>query len=272
MPAERLHKLIAHAGLASRRAAEDWVRAGRVTVDGTVVTEVGAVADPMRQDIRVDGHPLPVPAPLVTLALHKPPRMVSTASDPQGRPTVVDLANRSGLATTGTRLYPVGRLDVLSEGLILVTNDGDLALRLTHPRYEHEKEYFVLVTGRPADRQLHALRRGGIEVEGRRVGPSIVERAAVRELPGGVDVDAAPWRPERDSWLRVVLREGRKRQIRVMCDAVGLSVIRLVRSRVGPVDLGDLAAGDARRLTDDEEAALMSTMIQNSRTTEPDHA
>ncbi len=258
MPAERLHKLIAHAGIASRRAAEDWVRQGRVAVDGQVATDPATKADPARQAITVDGRPLPAAPATRTIMLYKPVGVVSTMRDPQGRPTVIQAARAAGLAGPRERLYPIGRLDEGSEGLLLLTNDGDLALHLTHPRYEHEKEYFVLVRGRVRDELLDELRRGGIAVAGKAIAPPLVRIASPDQLPPAVKRLAADHRREAGplTWLQIVLREGRKRQIRVMCESVGLEVLRLIRTRLGLVPLGDLRPGQGRVLGAAELAFL----------------
>jgi 23S rRNA pseudouridine2605 synthase len=228
----RLAKHLAQAGLASRRAAEVLIADGRVAVDGEVVTDPARdVAG--REDITVDGVAIaPRPPEVVVFAVHKPAGVVSTARDTHGRPTVVDLVEAPGL-----RLYPVGRLDADTTGLILVTNDGELANRLTHPRYEVPKAYVAEVAGGPVGaRALRALREG-VELEDGRTAP-----ARVRQLRRGV--------------LEIVLREGRKRQVRRMCEAVGHRVLRLERVAFGPLRLGDLAPGAARRLTPAEVERL----------------
>jgi 23S rRNA pseudouridine2605 synthase len=227
----RLAKHLAHAGVASRRAAEAIVTAGRVTVDGATVT------DPARdvsgdEAIAVDGEPLSAAPRHVVYALNKPAGVVSTARDTHGRPTVVDLVSEAG-----TRLYPIGRLDADTTGLILLTNDGELANRLTHPRYEVPKTYRAKVANAPvAERALRAL-RAGVDLDDGRTAPAAVH--AVRP-----DV------------LELTIREGRKRQVRRMCEAVGHPVVALRRVRFGPLALGDLAAGAHRRLTRDEVERL----------------
>jgi 23S rRNA pseudouridine2605 synthase len=233
---QRLHKVLAAAGCGSRRACEEIIRQGRVQVNGQVVTELGTKVDPHRDEIRVDGTPISGPAEKVHLVLHKPPGCISTAHDPWGRPTVLDLIPHRG------RLYPVGRLDAESEGLLLLTNDGELTHRLTHPRYEQEKEYLVLVKGRPQDAVLAQLRRG-VDLEEGRTAPARVSRASPKE---GLDT------PPGTTWLRIVLHEGRKRQIRRMCAAVGHPVQRLIRVRLGPLRLGTLKPGQWRPLTQRE--------------------
>ena len=227
----RLAKHLAHAGVASRRAAEVMIAEGRVTVDGETVT------DPARgvtgaEAITVDGSALGGPPRRVVYAVHKPAGVVSTAHDTHGRPTVVDL-----VPGAGTRLYPVGRLDADTTGLILLTNDGELANHLTHPRYEVPKTYRAKVAAPPvSERALRALREG-IELDDGRTAP-----ARVRRL--------------RPDVLEITIREGRKRQVRRMGEAVGHPVLALRRVSFGPLDLGDLAAGAHRRLSRAEVDAL----------------
>ncbi len=229
---ERLQKFLARAGVASRRHAEALILAGRVQVNGQPVTQLGAKVQPDTDAVQVDGRPVQVPAARIYLLLHKPAGVVTTASDPQGRQTVLDLLPPSLQAE---RLFPVGRLDLDSEGVLLLTNDGAFALRLTHPRYEQEKEYHALVRGRPTPAALEQLRRGLLlPGEARPTAP-----AQARFLRAGGD-DA--------SWLSVTLHEGRKRQVRRMLAAVGHPVLRLVRVRVGGLRLGDLPAGQWRAL------------------------
>jgi 23S rRNA pseudouridine2605 synthase len=226
----RLGKLIASAGVASRRSAEELIRAGRVTIEGVVV------ADPARDvaeadAVAVDGVPVGVPSGRVVYAINKPPGVVSTARDPQGRRTVVSLA------PAGVRLYPVGRLDIDTTGLILLTNDGELAHRLTHPRFEVPKTYRAVVA-RPPVREpaLRALREG-IELDDGRTSPARVHRLAA-------------------DTLEITIHEGRKRQVRRMCEAVGHPIRRLERVRFGPLALGSLRAGESRELTPEEVSAL----------------
>lgn len=219
----RLAKYLAHAGVASRRAAEVIIRDGRVVVDGSVAL------DPARdvggyESITVDGRLLDGPQAHVVYVLHKPAGVVSTAHDTHGRPTVVEL-----LGVDGIRLYPVGRLDVDTTGLILLTNDGELANLLMHPRFEVPKTYRATVAGGP------------------------VARPALRALSGGVVLDDGPTAPARvrllePNVIELVIHEGRKRQVRRMCEAVGHRVIRLTRVGYGPLELGSLAPGSHRRL------------------------
>jgi 23S rRNA pseudouridine2605 synthase len=226
----RLAKFIASAGVASRRAAEELVRAGRVTVGGETVT------DPARDvgdadDVALDGESLRDDSPRVVYAVNKPAGIVSTARDPQGRPTVV------GLVPSRLRLYPVGRLDVDTTGLILLTNDGPLAHRLTHPSFEVAKTYRAVVAHPP------------------------VREAALRALRAGVELDDGVTSPARvvrvaPDTLELTIHEGRKRQVRRMCEHVGHPVLRLERVRFGPLRLGDLPSGKHRRLTETEISLL----------------
>ena len=229
----RLAKHLAHAGVASRRAAEQLVFGGRVTVDGETVTAPARDVSG-RERIEVDGERIGgAPAVRVVYLLHKPFGVVSTAADTHGRPTVVDLVRAPG----ARRLYPVGRLDADSAGLILLTDDGDLAHKLTHPSFEVPKTYRVIVGG-PALRD-GALRRlrDGVELEDGVSLPAEVRRINAHEL-------------------ELTLREGRKRQVRRMCDAVGHPVRELRRVRFGPLPLGQLREGQSRRLTPGEVEAL----------------
>jgi pseudouridine synthase len=203
-------------------------------VNGEVVSLAGSKVDPHHDRVEVDGRPVGLPSEHVYLLLNKPVGYVSTVRDPRGRPTVMDLI--PGTA----RLYPVGRLDKDSEGLLLLTNDGELTQRLTHPRYEHEKEYHVLVEGQPTAAALQRLRQG-VELEDGLTWPAQV--TSLRREGDG-------------SWLRFVIHEGRKRQLRRMCTAVGHPVRRLVRVRIGPLTLGRLTPGQYRPLTAEELAQL----------------
>jgi 23S rRNA pseudouridine2605 synthase len=226
----RLAKFLAHGGVASRRASEKLVAAGRVTVGGEPVTdparEVGA-----GDEVRVDGA-LVGEEPREVWAVNKPAGVVSTAREPGARPAVVALVDSEA------RLYPVGRLDADSTGLLLLTNDGELANRLTHPRYQVPKAYRVELDRPPAEADLRRL-ASGIELEDGITAPAEVERLGEREI-------------------EIVLREGRNRQVRRMAEAIGNRVTALRRVRFGPIELGGLAEGDARRLSEDEIAALRS--------------
>lgn len=214
---------------------------GRVEVNGRVVTELGTKADPARDDIRVDGRRIRAAAEHRYLLLNKPRGVVSTRQDPQRRPTVID-----AIATHGVEgyFYPVGRLDVDSEGLIILTNDGDFANRVTHPRYKLERTYEAQVVGVPDERDLTRLRRG-VDIDGERTLPARVRLIRVLQVKG-----------ESQALLEVIIREGRNRQVRRMCDAIAHPVERLRRTAVGPVTDRRLKPGQVRDLTDDEVRAL----------------
>lgn len=231
---ERIQKILSQAGIASRRAAEDLIREGRVRLNGKVILELGTKADPTKDRITVDGRAA-LPRKLHYVAYHKPVGVVSTMSDPEGRPAIGDVVR--GLKD---RLFPVGRLDFESSGLVLLTNDGDLAQRLTHPRYQVPKVYRVKVRGRPDESALERL-RSGVRLEDGMTAPAEVQVESV--LPN-------------KARLRIVLREGRQRQVRRMCEAVGHPVERLSRVAIGPLRLGSLPVGETRDLTPRELLAL----------------
>ena len=235
-PSERLQKVLAHAGVASRRKAEELIRQGRVTVNGRVVTQLGTKVQPGRDEIRVDGRPLQAGAQRVYVMLNKPRGVLSVMKDERGRGSLGDLVQ------VPFRLFPVGRLDVTSEGLILLTDDGELANLLTHPRYEHEKEYMVLVNGHPSEQALEAWRHG-VDLEGKRTAPAQVE--SVRRVGDS-------------TLLRIVMHEGRKRQIREVAALLGYPVRELKRVRMGPLDLHLLEPGQWRYLTPKEIRELES--------------
>ncbi|MGN6523007.1 MAG: pseudouridine synthase [Actinomycetes bacterium] len=230
----RLQKVLAAAGLGSRRACEELISAGRVQVNGLVAT-LGARADPRRDVIRVDGDRLPTAGHLVHLAVHKPVGMLSAMTDPSGRPCVGDLVR-----DRGSGLHHVGRLDADSEGLLLVTNDGDLSHRLMHPSYEVPKRYLVQIEG-TVPRALGRTLKAGIELDD---GPAKVDTFSV--------IDAAG----RYSSVEVVLHEGRNRIVRRMFEAAGHPVVRLVRTAIGPIRLGDLPPGRTRHLSTPEVQSL----------------
>jgi len=231
---ERLQKVLASAGIGSRRHCEELITSDRVEVDRQVVNRLGTRVDPARQEIRVDGVRLR-PSRLVYYVLNKPRHVVSTNADPSGRPRVIDL-----LPPGKERLFPVGRLDISSEGLILVTNDGDLANRLTHPRYGVEKTYVVEVAGQLDRDGLAALRKGAYLAEGF-ARPTSASIRGVRT---------------QSTILEIVLAEGRNREIRRLLARLGHKVMRLKRIAIGPVRLGELAKGDYRPLSRDEVRKL----------------
>ncbi len=240
---ERLQKILARAGYGSRRSCEDIISAGRVRVYGKVAG-LGDKADPVVDQISVDGRPVKKAEELVYVALYKPRGVISTVTDPDLRMAVRDLVPVEGT------LYPVGRLDFDSEGLILMTNDGDLANKLTHPRYEHEKEYRVLVATHPDSDQLAKWRRGVVLEDGFKTSPADV--FVINRYGKG-------------AWLNVTLREGYKRQIREMGKVTGLPVVRIVRVRIGELHLGNLKPKEWRYLTPQEVTTLkMPTRSQHS--------
>jgi len=233
MPVERLQRSLARAGFGSRRACEELIAAGRVEINGRVAT-LGDRLDPAVDQVRVDGSKVNVNPELRTFALHKPRGVTTTMRDPHAE------RDLSGFLPKGVHVFPVGRLDRDTEGLLLLTNDGSLAHRLTHPRYAIEKEYLAEVGRPPSHRQLARLRRG-VELED---GPA---RAVDARSAGGAAGRGG---------VRLVMVEGRKREVRQMLDAVELPVRRLVRVRVGPIRLGRLRPGDVRELEPEETRAL----------------
>ena len=236
---DRLQKILSQAGVASRRAAEKLIAEGRVSVNGTTVREMGTKADPSVDDIRVDGRRIRRAERLRYILLNKPAGYVTTRSDPQRRPTVIDL-----LRGVRDYVYPVGRLDYDTEGLLLLTNDGDLAAKLTHPRHGVERTYEARVAGMPGVDALERLRKG-IALDGRRTQPADVDLIS-RRAKGD----------ERDALLRITIREGRNRQVRRMCEAVGHPVKTLARTRIGSLTDGHLKPGMWRELRAEELRAL----------------
>jgi 23S rRNA pseudouridine2605 synthase len=234
----RLQKIISAAGIASRRAAERLIEDGRVSVNGRTVTELGTKADPDADDIRVDERRVKGPQRHRYFLLNKPRGYVTTRSDPEHRPTVLEL-----LKGVREYVYPVGRLDFDSEGLLILTNDGDLAATLAHPRHEVERVYEAQVLGIPDAHDLDRLRRG-ITIDGRRTGPAQVELLTERRTEGQTSV------------LRVTIHEGRTRQVRKMADAIGHPVRTLKRTRIGPLADKNLRLGSYRELTAEEVRRL----------------
>jgi 23S rRNA pseudouridine2605 synthase len=233
---ERLQKILSAAGVASRREAEKIIASGRVCVNGVPVSEMGFRADPDKDTITLDGKPVRPERDKIYIMLNKPAGYVTTMKDPQGRLIVRDL-----LKVVQERVYPVGRLDYNTEGLLLLTNDGEWANTLAHPRHEVDKEYLVRLRGRISREQIASLSEG-VDLEDGRTSPAVVK--VVRES-------------ENNTWISVTIHEGRYRQVRRMCEAVNIQVVRLKRSRYAFLDLGNLKPGQYRRLTGDEISGLM---------------
>jgi 23S rRNA pseudouridine2605 synthase len=252
MELERLQKIIAHAGFASRREAETMIREGRVTVNGRVVTELGSKADANRDHIKVDGKLITRAETHRYILLNKPKEVMSTVNDPEGRKTVVELVKG-----VRERIYPVGRLDYQSEGLILLTNDGDLAFKVSHPQHGSVKTYHVKVRGIPEDRIIGKLERG-ITIEGKRTVPCEIARMKTTGRQTGRSDD------EGNSWFEVKLREGRNQQIRKMFKAVGHPVSKLRRVAIGPISDPQLTTGDWRELTP-REVKMLATMQEAAK-------
>jgi pseudouridine synthase len=227
MKPERLQKILSKAGVTSRRKAEGLILQGRVSVNGKIIRELGSKAVLGRDEICVDGKAIESELEGVVLALFKPRQCVTTLHDPQGRPTVADFVNKFPM-----RLYPVGRLDYDAEGLLLLTNDGELAHRLQHPRYKVPKTYLVKVRGHPPAEALTSLQQG-VNLEDGITAPA--ELIVMEE-------------DKKATWLSLTLREGRKHQVKRMCAAVGHPVLRLRRIKVGPIELDNLRPGEIRRL------------------------
>jgi 23S rRNA pseudouridine2605 synthase len=238
---ERLQKIISAAGVASRRAAEQLIVEGRVRVNGKVVTELGAKADANNDHIKVDGKLINPKQPRTYIMLNKPAGYVTTMSDPEGRPTVQDL-----LKGIKTRVYPVGRLDYNTEGLLLMTNDGDFAHLITHPKHEFPKTYLAKVKGVLDERAIEMLEKGMFLQDGK-TAPAKLKKIRKEEM---------------NSWVEITIHEGRKRQVRRMFDHVGRSVIKLKRIRTGGLSLGDLPEGRFRHLTLDEVKMLRETAMK----------
>jgi 23S rRNA pseudouridine2605 synthase len=237
MMSERVQKVLARAGYGSRRKCEELILAGRVTIDGAPV-EIGQNVTATTADIRVDGERISLPAARRYILFYKPRGVLSSLRSQGGKPIITDFLPND------RRVFPVGRLDLESEGLLLVTDDGELANRLTHPRYEHEKEYRVLLDRRPTEVDLQKWRRGVRILDGELTQPVKVELIA--KEPQG-------------TWVRVIMKEGKKRQIREVAAKFNLSVLRLIRVRFGPFELGDLRPGNWRELDEEEVHQLIST-------------
>ncbi len=234
MAKDRVQKILSRSGYGSRRGCENFIREGRVTVNGKKIN-LGAKADPRIDDIRLDGVLIGRPEKKVYIAINKPRNMLSLDAPDDPRPSIFDLIPDE------RHLYPVGRLDYDSEGLVLLTNDGELANRLTHPRYEHDKEYEVRVTRRPDDEQLEIWRRGVVLEDG------------YKTLPTDVEVKSYS---KNGAWLKIILREGKHRQIRRTGIRIGLPVRQIRRVRIGPVVLGKLQIGNYRYLKPEEVDTL----------------
>jgi 23S rRNA pseudouridine2605 synthase len=233
--AERLQKILSKAGITSRRKAEELILQGRVSVNGRVVSELGTKAVLGKDDICLDGKAIKPATEKVVVALFKPRNFVTTLHDPQGRPTVADLVKNISV-----RVYPVGRLDYDAEGLLLMTNDGELAHRLQHPRYKVPKTYLVKTSGRPLEEALAQLQQG-VSLEDGITAPA--------ELNVQEDDNRA-------TWLTLTLKEGRNHQVKRMCAAVGCPVLKLRRTKIGPIDIGNLRPGKSRILKIREVRAL----------------
>jgi 23S rRNA pseudouridine2605 synthase len=247
---QRLQKILSQAGVASRRAAEKLIADGRVTLNGKTVQEMGTKADADTDDIRVDGRRLRAPERKRYILLNKPAGYVSTRSDPQRRRTVIDL-----LSGVREYVYPVGRLDYDTEGLLLLTNDGDLAARLTHPRHGVERSYEARVAGMPDAEALRQL-RDGIPLDGRRTLPA--DATLLNDRRG-----------QREGVIQITIREGRNRQVRRMCEAVGHPVRELTRTRIGPLTDRRLKPGAWRDLTPDEVTTLRALANRPAPTPPP---
>jgi pseudouridine synthase len=234
---ERLQKILARAGLASRREAEQWILEGRVAVNGQIVRKLGSQADPAKDSIKVDGKRIQPAASPRYFAFHKPAGVMTTFNDPRGRPDLSPFVQRMG---DRQRLFPVGRLDYNSSGLLLLTNDGELAQRLAHPRFGVKKRYRVKLSACPSEQEMAALRKG-IRLE-----DGVTAPARVRVLE----------KLKKNAWVEIEIQEGRNREVRRMFSALGYFVEKLIRDRVGSVALGALPAGAVRPLSQTEVVAL----------------
>jgi 23S rRNA pseudouridine2605 synthase len=240
---ERIQKILANAGIASRREAERMVIEGRVTVNGKVVDKLGFKADPSKDHVKVDGKRLARFEPKVALLLNKPRGYLSTVKDPKGRPTVIDL-----LKNVKWRVYPVGRLDFDAEGLLLLTNDGDFTYLLSHPKFSIPRTYLVKIRGVPEEERLTRLKRGVMLEDGHAKAVSV---KVFRQR-------------EKNSWIQVVVAEGRNHLVKRMFSAIGYPVLKLKRVGFGPIQLGDLRIGQFRYLTPEEMEGLKK-LIANGK-------
>ena len=247
---QRLQKILSQAGFASRRAAEEFITQGRVIVNGTTVTALGTKADIDTDDIRVDGRRIKPALHKRYILLYKPRGYMTTRHDPQRRPTVIDLLSKGGVRDY---VYPVGRLDYDSEGLLLLTSDGDLAAKLTHPRHGVDREYHVRVRGVPDEHEVGRLQKG-LVLDGRRTAPANIALEKIIEAESG-----------QQAVLSFVIREGRNRQVRDMCDAIGHPVVRLKRTRIGPITDPKIRPGEFRDL-DPREIAALQRAAEGERT------
>jgi 23S rRNA pseudouridine2605 synthase len=238
---ERLQKILSRAGLASRREAERWILEGRVSVNGAVVHQLGSQADPTKDSIKVDGKRVKLPGAPLYFAFHKPPGVITTLNDPQKRPDLTRFIEKLG---PKQRVFPVGRLDFNSTGLLLLTNDGELARRVAHPRFGVKKVYRVKLSACPTESDFAVLRKG-IRLQD---GLTVPARARVVE------------KLKKNAWVEIEIHEGRKREIRRIFEALGYLVEKLVRVKVGPVSLGFLQPGEMRPLWPGEIAALKSAV------------
>lgn len=243
---ERLQKIIASSGMTSRREAEEWIKTGLVRVNGQVIKELGSKADRERDQITVGGSPLVFDPPKITVMVNKPRGYITSMGDPQGRPDVSLLVEQYP-----ERLYPIGRLDFQSEGLLLMTNDGDLAYQLTHPKHQIEKAYLVWLD-RPLEEEHRITLTRGVDLDGRKTLPVSLYAIENPQRPGCV-------------W-RITLREGRNRQIRRMFQLFAYKTLRLMRVRIGEVSLGALPVGMSRKLTEQELLSLKSMANRESLT------
>jgi 23S rRNA pseudouridine2605 synthase len=241
MGLERIQKILARTGVASRREAEMMVLEGRVVVNGQVVVQLGFKADPLKDHIKVDGKRLPQTEPKITLVLNKPRGYLSTVKDPAGRPTVRDL-----LTEVKWRIYPLGRLDFDAEGLLLLTNDGDLAYRLSHPKFSIPRTYWAKVRGVPEEKDLMRLRKGVMLEDGR---AKAVSTHILRQK-------------EKHCWVETVVTEGRNHLVKRMFSVIGHPVLKLKRIGYGPIRLGHLPVGQYRSLTVQEMGRLHDQMVK----------